>query len=92
MINFRYQKKTKETGKGIVFMYNENENNDLGRMTPEEHKEEPVTTNFTMRDPDPEETKHESGYEKRNLSRNTQDRKTVPHMDSRCFRKIKTRE
>lgn len=65
MINFRYQKKTKETGKGIVFMYNENENNDLGRMTPEEHKEEPVTTNFTMRDPDPEETKHESGYEKK---------------------------
>ena len=46
-------------------MYNENENNDLGRMTPEEHKEEPVTTNFTMRDPDPEETKHESGYEKK---------------------------
>ena len=40
LINFRYQKKTKETGKGIVFMYNENENNDLGRMTPEEHKED----------------------------------------------------
>ena len=63
MIDFKYQKKTKETGKGIVFMYNENENNDLGRTTPEEHKEEPITTNFTMRDPDPEEAARENGYE-----------------------------
>ena len=44
-------------------MYNENENNDLGRTTPEEHKEEPITTNFTMRDPDPEEAARENGYE-----------------------------
>ena len=44
-------------------MYNENENNDLGHTTPEEHKEEPITTNFTMRDPDPEEAARESGYE-----------------------------
>jgi serine protease Do len=63
LIDFKYQKKTKETGKGIVFMYNENENNDLGRTTPEEHKEEPITTNFTMRDPDPEEAARENGYE-----------------------------
>ena len=36
-------------------MYNENENDNLGRINPEEHKEEPITTNFTMRDADTEE-------------------------------------
>lgn len=65
MIDFKYQNKTKVTGKGIVFMYNENENNDLSRTAPEEHKEESITTNFTMRDPEPEEIKYESGYEKK---------------------------
>ncbi|ADL03208.1 S1C family serine protease [Lacrimispora saccharolytica] len=35
-------------------MYDENENKDTGRMNPEEHKEEAVTTNFIMRDPDSE--------------------------------------
>lgn len=45
-------------------MYNENENNDLGRMNPEEHKEDTITTNFTMRDPEPEEGRHNTVYEK----------------------------
>lgn len=46
-------------------MYNENENNDLSRMNPEEHKEEPITTNFTMRDAEPEETTDHYSYERR---------------------------
>mgnify|MGYP001780513673 CR=1 FL=1 len=46
-------------------MYNENENNDLGRMNPEEHKEEPITTNFTMRDADTEESSDSAGFERR---------------------------
>ncbi|MDR0923783.1 MAG: peptidase S1, partial [Hungatella sp.] len=33
-------------------MYDENENKDTGRINPEEHKEETVTTNFIMREPD----------------------------------------
>ncbi|GLC82535.1 S1C family serine protease [Lacrimispora brassicae] len=39
-------------------MYDENENKDIdtGRMNPEEHKEEAVTTNFTMSDPDLEDS------------------------------------
>lgn len=37
-------------------MYNENENMETGRMNPEEHKEEAATTNFIMRDPDPEKS------------------------------------
>lgn len=35
-------------------MYDEYDNKDTGRVNPEEHKEEAVTTNFIMRDPDPE--------------------------------------
>lgn len=35
-------------------MYDEDEKKDTGRMNPEEHKEEAVTTNFIMRDPDSE--------------------------------------
>ncbi len=37
-------------------MYDENESKDTGRVNPEEHKEEAVTTNFIMRDPDSEKT------------------------------------
>ena len=47
-------------------MYNENENNNnnnLGRINPEEHKEEPITTNFTMRDADTEETSSRNNSE-----------------------------
>ncbi|MCA5010855.1 peptidase S1, partial [Clostridioides difficile] len=37
-------------------MYDEDESKDTGRMNPEEHKEEAVTTNFIMRDPDLEKS------------------------------------
>lgn len=46
-------------------MYNENENNELGRTTPEEHKDEPITTNFTMRDSDPEDVKNDGNCDKK---------------------------
>lgn len=46
-------------------MYNENENNELGRTTPEEHKDEPITTNFTMRDSDPEDVKNDGSCDKK---------------------------
>lgn len=46
-------------------MYNENENNELGRTTPEEHKDEPITTNFTMRDSDPEDAKNDGSCDKK---------------------------
>ena len=35
-------------------MYDENNNMETGRVNPEANKEEAVTTNFTMRDPEPE--------------------------------------
>lgn len=37
-------------------MYDENENKDTGRVNPDENKEEAVTTNFIMRDPDLEKS------------------------------------
>jgi serine protease Do len=37
-------------------MYDEDEKKDTGRMNPEEHKEEAVTTNFIMKDPDLEKS------------------------------------
>lgn len=38
-------------------MYNEEDNNKTGGMNPGDYKEEAITTNFIMRDPDPEESR-----------------------------------
>lgn len=73
-------------------MYNENENNDLGRTTPEEHKEEPITTNFTMRDRIRKKQHVKAAMRVKELSRSTQDRRAVPYMDSSRIRKTRVRE
>ncbi|MEY8354118.1 trypsin-like peptidase domain-containing protein [Lachnospiraceae bacterium 54-53] len=47
-------------------MYDENDNKETGRLNPEDHKEEAVTTNFIMRDPEePDQSQNRSTYEAR---------------------------
>lgn len=62
-------------------MFNENE--DTGKLNPEEHKkEESMTTDFIMRDPEPEaEAKPEPEFQQSQISQN------VPHYQEYQFQR-----
>lgn len=83
-------------------MYNENEDKELGRMNPEEHKEEAISTNFTMRDPDPEESGNERSYERNepqpdygrreNMTENRSEGRSEGWTDSRSEERTENRQ
>lgn len=68
-------------------MYDENENKETGRVNPEANKEEAVTTNFVMRDSEPEKSQSQQGiphYQEYRYQRTTDQ---FPYQDDRGPRK-----
>lgn len=64
------------------------DNKDTGNFNPEDHKEEPVTTDFVMRDPDPQpEPEHASEPERTPELEHTPAQQNIPHYQEYQFRK-----